>query len=103
MLIHRGEHCYCGLNGGNGFFGTCPCLLCGGITCSPHRIQTLKTNQKPKWWIILTFLSRLKNISKILKSKNQPQNLKNTKKKKLNRGTFDKFVENIPSPTFRVD
>ena len=44
MLIHRGEHCYCGLNGGNGFFGTCPCFLCGGIPCSPQRIQTLKTN-----------------------------------------------------------
>ena len=44
MLIHRGEHCYCGLNGGNGFSGTCPCLLCSSIPCSPLRIQTLKTN-----------------------------------------------------------
>ena len=30
--------------GSYGFFGTCPCILCGSIPCSPHRIQTLKTN-----------------------------------------------------------
>ena len=30
--------------GSDGFFGTCPCILCGSIPCSPHRIQTLKTN-----------------------------------------------------------
>ena len=44
MLVHRGEHCYCGLDGGNGFFGTCPCFLCGSIPCSSQRTQTLKTN-----------------------------------------------------------
>ena len=46
-------------------------------------------------------------ILKIHKSpNNQPQKLKkypqqNTKN--LNRGTYDKLEENIPSPTFRVD
>ena len=32
------------------------------------------------------------------KSKETPQNTKN-----LNSGSYDKFEENIPSPTFRVD
>ena len=51
-------------------------------------------------------MSRLKNIFKIKKvqkptpktKKRPPKNTKN-----LNRGTYDKFEENIPSPTFTVD
>ena len=41
--------------GSYGFFGTCPCILCGSIPCSPHRIQTLKTKQTFSLSLILIF------------------------------------------------
>ena len=44
--------------GSDGFFGTCPCILCGSIPCSPLRIQTLKTTnmdiRTSSIWIKLT-------------------------------------------------
>ena len=42
-------------------------------------------------------------ISKIKKAQKTTPNTKKKKIKNLNIGSYDKFEENIPLPTFRVD
>ena len=45
MIIHWSEHCYGGLNRGNGFFGTCCCFSCSSFSLLTPGIANVENKQ----------------------------------------------------------